>query len=72
MQKALDRLMENCTTFAIAHRLSTLRSADRLVVIDGHRIAEIGTHEELLQKKGIYYALVMAQLQMSKVTGEAS
>lgn len=72
VQKALDRLMENCTTFAIAHRLSTLRSADRLVVIDGHRIAEIGTHEELLQKKGIYYGLVMAQLQMSKVTGEAS
>ena len=72
VQKALDRLMENCTTVAIAHRLSTLRSADRLVVIDGHRIAEIGTHEELLQKKGIYYGLVMAQLQMSKVTGEAS
>ena len=56
------------TTFAIAHRLSTLRGADRLVVIDKHTCAEVGTHDELLRKKGIYYGLVMAQLNMSKVT----
>ncbi len=66
VQTALDRLRKNCTTFAIAHRLSTLKSADRLVVIDKHRIAEAGSHEELLAKKGIYYGLVTAQLEMSK------
>jgi len=54
------------TTFAIAHRLSTLRNADRLVVIDKHGIAEIGTHNELLEKKGIYYGLVTAQLAMAE------
>ncbi|MCM1568221.1 MAG: ABC transporter transmembrane domain-containing protein [Roseburia sp.] len=63
IQRALGRLTKGRTTFAIAHRLSTLKDADRLVVIDGHRIAEAGTHEELLAKKGIYYGLVQAQLQ---------
>ena len=66
IQKALERLTEGRTTFAIAHRLSTLKDADRLVVIDGHHIAELGTHDELMQKKGIYYGLVQAQLQMQK------
>lgn len=67
IQQALERLAEGRTTFAIAHRLSTLRNADRLVVIDGHEIAEVGTHDELLEKKGIYYGLVTAQLQMAKL-----
>ena len=66
IQEALERLREGRTTFAIAHRLSTLRAADRIAVIDGHKIAELGTHNELLKQKGIYYDLVMAQLQMSK------
>lgn len=66
IQQALDRLVEGRTTFAIAHRLSTLRNADRLVVIDKHGIAEIGTHNELLEQKGIYYGLVNAQLKMSE------
>lgn len=65
IQQALDRLIKGRTTFAIAHRLSTLRGADRLVVIDKHGIAEIGTHNELLEKKGIYYGLVTAQLKMA-------
>ncbi len=65
IQKALGRLTEGKTTFAIAHRLSTLKDADRLVVIDGHHIAEVGTHNELMEKKGIYYGLVQAQLQTS-------
>ena len=66
IQQALDRLVKGRTTFAIAHRLSTLRNADRLVVIDKHGIAEIGTHNELLEKKGIYHGLVTAQLKMAE------
>lgn len=66
IQKALERLTEGRTTFAIAHRLSTLKDADRLVVIDGHHIAEVGSHDELMAKKGIYYGLVQAQLEMQK------
>lgn len=67
IQQALDRLIKGRTIFAIAHRLSTLRGADRLVVIDKHGIAEIGTHNKLLEKKGIYYGLVTAQLKMAQV-----
>ncbi len=65
VQQALERLREGRTTFAIAHRLSTLRCADRIAVINDHRIEELGSHNELLKKKGIYYGLVMAQLEMS-------
>ena len=65
IQEALGRLIQGRTTFAIAHRLSTLRNADRIVVIDKKRVAEIGTHEELLKKKGIYYNLVTTQLAMN-------
>ena len=64
IQQALERLTNGRTTFAIAHRLSTLQNADRLMVIDGHRIAEVGSHEALIAKKGIYYRLVKAQLEM--------
>lgn len=64
IQKALGRLTEGRTTFAIAHRLSTLKDADRLVVIDDHHIAEMGTHDELMARKGIYYGLIQAQLKM--------
>ena len=62
IQTALERLTKGKTTFAIAHRLSTLKNADRIMVIDGRRIAEIGTHAELLEKKGIYYNLFTAQI----------
>ncbi|MDF2567650.1 MAG: transporter [Oscillospiraceae bacterium] len=64
IQEALGRLIKGRTTFAIAHRLSTLRNADRIMVIDNQQCAEIGTHEELLQKRGIYYHLVTAQLEL--------
>lgn len=67
IQQALERLTKDRTTFAIAHRLSTLRNADRIFVIDQHRVAEMGTHNELMRKKGIYYGLVMAQLDMHRV-----
>lgn len=70
IQQALGRLVKNRTTIAIAHRLSTLRHADRLVVLENGRIAEVGSHAELIKKKGIYYNLVMAQRQTSKLTSE--
>lgn len=66
VQDALANLVKNRTTFAIAHRLSTLRNATRLIVIDNGTIAESGTHDELMKKEGIYYSLVMAQRDMVK------
>ena len=65
IQQAFGRLVKGRTTVAIAHRLSTLRHADRLVVIENGEIAEQGSHVELLKKRGIYYSLVMAQRQLS-------
>lgn len=65
IQDALNKLVVNRTTFAIAHRLSTLRNADRLLVLDHGRVAEFGTHGELLDNRGIYYKLVMAQRKMA-------
>lgn len=62
VQKALDTLMENRTTFVIAHRLSTIQKADRIIVLDKGRIAEMGTHEELLRNNGIYRKLYDLQL----------
>lgn len=59
----MDRLMKGRTVLVIAHRLSTVKSADTVAVVDGGSIAEKGTHEELLEKNGIYAALVKRQLQ---------
>ena len=61
IQDSLNQLMKGRTTIAIAHRLSTLRNATKLAVLDDGHLAEFGTHAELLKKKGIYYKLVMAQ-----------
>jgi ATP-binding cassette subfamily B protein len=68
IQIALERLIKGRTTFAIAHRLSTLRNADRLVVIEKGRIAEIGTHDELLNKEGgTFRKLVDMQTEMNRI-----
>lgn len=70
IQKAIGNLTAGRTTFAIAHRLSTLRSADRLVVLDKGQIVEVGTHAELMEKKGEFYKLVETQVQTSKAIAD--
>ena len=54
-------LMKNRTSLIIAHRLSTIRDADKIVVVDGGKIAEVGNHDELIEKKGKYYDLYQTQ-----------
>ena len=61
IQQALERLIKGRTTIIIAHRLSTVRNADRIVALEGSRIVETGKHEELLAKKGLYHKLYTAQ-----------
>ena len=67
IQKGMDALMQDCTSFVIAHRLSTIRSADRILVIEDGRIAEMGTHAELLTLGGHYYRLYTQQFRQELV-----
>lgn len=61
IQQALDSLLKGRTSFVVAHRLSTIRNADRIVVMQNGRIAEIGTHEQLMEKNGVYHNLYSLQ-----------
>ena len=61
IQRALGQMLEGRTSFVIAHRLTTIQKADRIVVIDDGRIVEIGSHEELLEQDGVYRRLYMVQ-----------
>lgn len=63
IQKALDNLIRGRTTIAIAHRLSTLRNADRIIVLEDGQVVDIGKHEELLDREGVYRRLYNAQLE---------
>jgi ATP-binding cassette subfamily B protein len=67
IQEALARLVKGRTTFAIAHRLSTLRNADRLFIIEKGQLYEQGTHDDLVAQNGIYAKLVRMQMEMSRI-----
>ena len=69
IQEAISRLTKGRTTFAIAHRLSTLRNADRLIVLERGEVSESGTHEELMTSKGTFYRLVETQSQINEIVG---
>jgi len=67
IQAAIERLIEGRTTFAIAHRLSTLRKADKLIILDSGEVSEMGTHGELIENDGLYKRLVELQSQLSRI-----
>ena len=67
IQQALNRLQKGRTTIVIAHRLSTLKDADMLAVINEGAVVETGTHEELMIKKGEYHKLYSIQMEGLKV-----
>lgn len=66
IQKGMERLMAGRTCFVIAHRLSTIKRADRIIVIEAGRIAEMGTHAELLRRRGHYYRLYTQQFKLER------
>jgi ATP-binding cassette, subfamily B, bacterial len=69
IQKALDTLIQGRTTIAIAHRLSTLYNANRIIALDHGKIAEMGSPQELMDQKGLFYNLVQIQSQFARLDG---
>jgi ATP-binding cassette subfamily B multidrug efflux pump len=61
IQEALKTLLAGRTSFIVAHRLSTIRNADKIVVLDHGRMMEIGNHDELMKEQKIYFGLIQAQ-----------
>ena len=72
IHEALGRLIKNRTTIAIAHRLSTLKNADRLIVLDKGRKIEEGSHQELMELNGTYHKLVDAQMWINRIQGDTT
>ena len=69
LQTALAKICKNRTTIAIAHRLSTMKNADVIYVIDEGKVAESGSHEALMEKDGIYAKMVKIQTELTKIEG---
>ncbi len=67
VQDALDKAKEGRTTIVIAHRLSTIRNADLIIALDKGEVIENGTHNDLMEQKGLYYELVTAQQRKEKI-----
>jgi ATP-binding cassette subfamily B protein len=66
IQRGMEKLMESRTSIIIAHRLSTIRKADRIIVVDNGKITEMGSHAELIRKRGHYYRLYTQQFRHEK------
>jgi ABC-type multidrug transport system fused ATPase/permease subunit len=67
IQDALEKVMRHRTCLVIAHRLSTIRNADRIIVLHRGEVREIGSHTELLEKRGIYYRLYQLQYEREEL-----
>ena len=70
IQQALEAVLKGRTALVIAHRLSTIRNADKIIALEEGRIAEVGDHQELLERGGLYSQLYRRQLELAKAGGD--